>query len=971
MAYDVFISYSHADGARVRPIIDALRHAGLGVWFDETDIADFASINQGIAQGLDESKALVAFYSKTYPLRRACQWELTAAFLAGQREGDARRRILVVNPEQGAGHIHPIELQDAKFRIAPSVDDPKALDELASAIRDRVSGLPGRLAEIRPERSPQWIGMAGVGSTRFVGRVTEMWKIHSTLNSPEVPVISGQEGAGVACVTGLGGIGKSLLAEEYARRFGAAYPGGVFWLRAYGSDNNGAGMGTLEREAERQHQIKEFAAALGVVVNGLSIRELEGMVRAKIEERGLPCLWAVDDVPDGLDGQAIRRWFAPHPLARTLFTTRSREYAALAGVLDLGVLSPEESFELLTARRKPRDRDDEREARGLVEDLGRHPLAVEVSAARLAKAEGLESFAGFRASLAREDRDALELAAKLADTLPNGHEKSIARTLLHSIERLSEPARDFLRLAASLAVAPIRPILVVEVLRFADNLSQEEANERALEALAESDSLSLSEQIEGGFRTVHALVSRAVRFLDSEPERRNALQVTAVDLLVKLLSAAIESTLFSRGVQPEVPHARQLVAGPIDSRTASLVSRIAQYDQSLGNHRSAEALFHRRLDFLEKSRTPKDPEVLAARNDVAEILRSRGNFAAAQSMHEQVLDARQKALPPHDPATLTSKANLGLTLADLGKWAEARKLQEEVLEERKRWIGPDHLDTAASMEQLAATLRALGDLPAAFELQTKALFSRCQKYKLDQPETLDAMLALADTFRISGNLVKAHNASEQVVQTLWNSMGPSHPATLRAMTVLGLTCAAFPDQSNRRNARILHEKVLRARERLLGPEHPDTLAAMNNMAEALLQVGDLEQAREVASNALTLRLKRLGPAHPDSLASMNTLGEILLARGDLRGALPLFQDALEGRRRALGPENEDTSIAAWNLVVALGLDSRADQSFAVARNELLWLTSRDALRMGARQRDIARNVAEMAQIFLTGSAGGS
>jgi tetratricopeptide (TPR) repeat protein len=191
------------------------------------------------------------------------------------------------------------------------------------------------------------------------------------------------------------------------------------------------------------------------------------------------------------------------------------------------------------------------------------------------------------------------------------------------------------------------------------------------------------------------------------------------------------------------------------------------------------------------------------------------------------------------------------------------------------------------------------------------------------------------------------------------------------MTVLGLACAAFPDPSNRRNARILHEKVLTARQRLLGPDHPDTLAAMNNMAAALLQLGDLEQAREAAANALARRLQLLGPAHPDSLASMNTLGEILLARGDLHAALPLFQDALEGRRRALGPENEDTSISAWNLVVALGLDSRTDQSFAVARNELLWLTSRDARRMGARQRDIARNIAEMAQIFLKESAGGS
>jgi tetratricopeptide (TPR) repeat protein len=970
MPFDVFISYAHADGVRVRKIADALRRAGLAVWFDETGIADFASINRGISQGLVESKALVAFYSKTYPLRRACQWELTAAFLAGQREGDPCRRILVVNPEQDAGHIHPIELQDAKFSVAPPVDDPAALDEFAAAVRDRVGVLPGRLAEAQPERSPQWYGMAGVGSTRFVGRVTEMWKIHSTLKSPDVPVISGPEAAGIACVTGLGGIGKSLLAEEYARRFGAAYPGGVFWLRAYGSDDTGAGMGTVEREAERQHQMKGFAAALGVVVEGLSIRELEGMVSAKIEQRGLPYLWVVDDVPEGLDGLALRRWFAPHPLGRTLFTTRCREYGSLAGVLDLGVLPPEEGFALLTARRKPRDGAEEREARGLVEDLGRHPLAIEVSAARLAKAEGLESFAGFRASLAREDRDALELAAKLADALPNGHEKSIAGTLLHSIGRLSEPARDFLRLAASLAVAPIRPLLVAGIFHRIDNLEPAEANERALEALAESDSLSLSEQVDEGFRSVHALVSRAVRFRDSKPDRRDALKASAIDMVAEFLAAALRSTLFSRIADLELPHARQLVSGSIDDRKVPLLVCLAQYDRSIGNHGSAEALCNSRLSFLQRTRNPEDPEVLAAKNDVAEIRRSKGDFAGAQTMHEQVLAARKQVLGPHDPATLASKANLGLTLADLGKWTDARKLQEEVLEERKAWIGPDHLDTAASMGHLATTLRALGDYPGAFELQAKELFLRCQKYKVDQPETMDVMLALADTLRITGNIAKAHGHAEEITQTRWNSLGPGHPDTLRAMTVLGLVSSAFPDRNNRGNACILHEKVWNARERLLGPEHPDTLAAMNNLAAALLTAGDLARAHEIAGKAVALHLRHLGAEHPYTLALTNTVGELLLASGDLPGALPLFQEASEGRRRALGLGNEDTSISAWNLVVVLGLLHRDEESFAVARNELLWLTSRDPRRLGARQQQIARDVAEMVRLFLPGPQGG-
>src|SRR5271166_3158349 len=153
-AYDVFLSHAWADGERPQQIADALRAAGLRVWFDAAEINDFASITRAVTEGLAKSKALLAYYSKTYPLRRACQWELTAAFLAAQSEGDPRRRVLVVSPEEKPDHIHPIELRDAKFRNAPRND--AEMRELAEAIRKQVAELEGVLPEIRPLDPPVW-----------------------------------------------------------------------------------------------------------------------------------------------------------------------------------------------------------------------------------------------------------------------------------------------------------------------------------------------------------------------------------------------------------------------------------------------------------------------------------------------------------------------------------------------------------------------------------------------------------------------------------------------------------------------------------------------------------------------------------------------------------------------------------------------------------------------------------------------
>jgi hypothetical protein len=132
----------------------------------------------------------------------------------------------------------------------------------------------------------------------------------------------------------------------------------------------------------------------------------------------------------------LRRWFAPHVLARTLITTRSGEYGSLTRGIDLSLLEREEAYQLLTSRRAPSDGDEEDQARLLTADLGYHALALDVTASALLYSLAAKPFGDFRAKLSRLDKDALVLAETLSDTLPNGHEKSIAQTMLRSLRGL-------------------------------------------------------------------------------------------------------------------------------------------------------------------------------------------------------------------------------------------------------------------------------------------------------------------------------------------------------------------------------------------------------------------------------------------------------------------------------------------------------------------------------------------------------
>src|SRR6185295_11883024 len=225
-------------------------------------------------------KALLAWYSPAYPQSRACQWELTAAFVAAQREGDVRRRVLLVNPAENNIHIYPVELRDAKYASAP--EDEAGFDALAAAVKQHCATIETPFDATGAGVRPAWFGAAsGVGSSRFIGRMRELWEIHSGLHAAASPVITDRVARPLVWLTGMGGSGKSVLAEEYALRFGAAYPGGVVWLRAFGHDDTRADASPKVPDQDRDRQLAAIAESVGITVKDLNAIE----VRSKLGER--------------------------------------------------------------------------------------------------------------------------------------------------------------------------------------------------------------------------------------------------------------------------------------------------------------------------------------------------------------------------------------------------------------------------------------------------------------------------------------------------------------------------------------------------------------------------------------------------------------------------------------------------------------------------------------------------------------
>jgi TIR domain/Tetratricopeptide repeat len=675
----VFVSYSHADAGEVRPVAQALRDVGLDVWIDEKRIEEFESIQNGIENGLAGSSAMLAWYSTGYGGSRACEWELTAAFMAAQHEGDVRKRVLVVNPERSNAHIYPVELRDSLYMAAPQT--PDEVQTTARMIGTHVSSLSGLIGAIRALQQPEWHGgSGGYGSNRFVGRVQELWRVHSGLQSRALPIITGAMARPLVRLTGIAGGGKSLLAEEYGLRFGAAYPGGVFWLRAFGHDRVKGPLDDREREAERHRQFAAIAVSLGVQTEGLTPERVQNGLTYELDSRGA-YLWVIDDLPSSLSWDAASAWMAPTQRGHTLVTTRAGADHWAGTTVEVDELEPDAAYVLLTSRRPPRDEQEKAEAVGLVSDLGGHALGLELAAALAERRD----YVDVRRRLADRSKDVLDFAAKLfgvsKETLPQreGANLNIAQTLSSSIEELSDVGMDFLRLAAQLAPVPISRELVVRAFAATDRLSKSDAEDQADLAVADVQGRALARATAGTAVQVHTLVSRTIRFRSDSKGRDRQIRLGALQALNDIQASESWTTA-------DVEHSRTLALVLMDERTT------LDRDEARQSVRLLEGL---------------------SRSDVTLYV----DRAYGQRMRQNIFEISEQVLGKRDKSTLFALNELALMHFAFGELAIARKLQERLVELARAALGPDDPDTNVVTANLLETLQAIGDDTAAQALQ--------------------------------------------------------------------------------------------------------------------------------------------------------------------------------------------------------------------------------------------------------------
>jgi tetratricopeptide (TPR) repeat protein len=686
----VFVSYAGADRPWAEWAASVLEGAGYRVELDVWDWAVGENAVLRLSDALERADRVLWLWSRAFFARERFTTDEWTAGMAERSGPDGRRPRLV--PVR-------VEKVDPPAVLRPMIyGDVFGLDEAAAraALLAALGGPTGHGGHHRfPGGLETPIGSGRPGGVRVPGSLPAVWNVPA-----RNPGFTGRQrlladlherltGAGggrvwVQALYGIGGVGKTAAAIEYAHLFAGEYDL-AWWIDA-------------ERVDLIPEQLAALAAAAGWVLATSPVSEAAAAAGCRLRQAGG---WLV--IFDNVEDPAAVRELVPQGPGQVIVTSRSHAWTGVAAPVGVDVFRPKESVELLRTHLPALAEAD---AGAVAQAVGNLPLA-------------LTQAAGLLAETAMPVREYLgELKAHIGEVLgeagPAGYPQSLAATIGLAVDRLHkvDPAAvEVLRLAAVLAPEPV-PLdwftthAATDVLpeRLRPVVEKVVAWRRTLARVADLGLATVAED----HLLVHPLTQAVLR--DTRPRTQLADDHTTA---IALVAAAKPD---SDGTDPSswpawaalLPHLLALAPATAPAPLRATALSALSYLLKRGEYKAALTLAETWHTLRQTSNSPDDPDTLRLDHARATALYGLGRYQEAHDLHQATHDTRQRVLGPDHPYTLDSANNLATTLHGLGRYQEAHDLHQATHDTRQRVLGPNHPDTLNTVNDLVIDLRALG-----------------------------------------------------------------------------------------------------------------------------------------------------------------------------------------------------------------------------------------------------------------------
>jgi tetratricopeptide (TPR) repeat protein/transcriptional regulator with XRE-family HTH domain len=713
------------------------------------------------------------------------------------------------------------ELGFIKHQEMPDLSIVNTINPAFSLRKEQADVQPGPLI------APSFWNVPHQRNPFFTGREALLQHLQDVLNmNTAVALVHPQQTP--HAISGLGGIGKTQTAVEYAYRYHHEYEA-VLWVKA----------------DTRENLLADFMA-LAVQLHLVAKDEREPQLGVDALKR-----WLMDHtgwllILDNADDLAVVSDFLP-TLGRghTLLTTRASAVGRMAMHVDIDTMKSDEGTLLLLRRSgilephaslEDAPSADRACARKIVRVTDGLPLALDQAGAYIEETgisilDYLDLYQAHRADL-----------LKRRSRLPSDYPHTVATVWSLSFQQVEQAdlaAAELLRLCAfldpdaipeemitagapvlgpllgSIASDPLRMNDVIEVLlRF--SLIRRNASMRTL--------------------VIHRLVQAVIQ--DAMPiDTQHTWAERAIRVVQRAFPAYVTLTTWQQ-CQRCLPHAQACTG---------LVDRF-------------------RLTFAEAAHLF---------NQAGYYLKERALPAQAEPLYQRALAIREQVLGPDHLDTAKSLYNLARLYYDEGRYAEGEQLYQRVLAIREKMLGPDHADTAQCLNSLALLYWAWGKYAEAEPLYQRALPISEQTLGMEHRDTAHCLNNLALLYVSQGKYAEAEQLHRRVLAIREKVLEPDHPDTAQSLQNLAALYYAQGDQSKYGEAEQLCQDSLAIRERVLGPEHLQTAKSLHNLALLYEAQGKCAEAEALYQRALAIRKKVLGPENPKTLSTEESYAALL------------------------------------------------------------------------------------------------
>ena len=711
-------------------------------------------------------------------------------------------------------------------------------------------------------------------------------------------------------ISGLGGIGKTQLALEYAHRCHPEVYRTVLWVNASSEIEFVESYLGLARLLELPQQNESEA---GLVIQA---------VKRWLEEH---TSWLL--ILDNVDDLQLTSTFLPaKPRGNILLTTRSPILGNIAAPMMLEALEPEEGLLFLLRRSGVLSLEAElgtlaptvlQAAKQLVNLLERHPLALDQAGAYIE--EAVTSFEEYIQLYEKQRRTLLDKRGSLGQE----HPETVVVTLEASFQR----AREVYPLAMEVLVfcTFLAPDALPEEVFIHDeqwNLSPLLLNE-AIGALRRYSLIKRS--TDDRQLSIHRLVQAVLQ----DGMEKEALRAWA-ERVVLAVNAALPPAEYGNWPQCErlLPSA-SAVAEHIElfhiknKESGRLCHEIAVYLQDRARYAQAEPFYQQALHIRQQCLGMGHPDVAATLIELADLYRVQNKYDKAEPLYEQALHIREQHpdLGPEHPDVAVSLKGLADLRRDQGSLVEAKHLYQHARRILEGYVGAEYpegvqvlSDLGPSYAQVLNNLGAIikeeeGGFAQAENLYLQARHIWERHFGLEHPTVANPLNNLAILYKDQRKYKEAESCYQNAL-SINEKLGPEHSQVAISCNNLG---EFYVDLARYEEAEQLYQRALAIWQDVFGPEHYLVAIGFANLADVYAKQDRLTEAEAFFQSALALIEQCLGKDHYMVAYLLHGIGNLSMKQGKYLEAEALFQRALTIRTQALGPQHYETAESIHDL----------------------------------------------------------